>query len=342
MEKRKKASTCRFRSRRRERVSSERGMVLICVMIVATLLLIALTATLPSVYQEGRREQEAELIFRGTQYARAVALFHQHFNRYPTSIKELLQTDGIRFLRQEYRDPMDPKGKWRFIHVNAAGVLLDSKNQALGNNCGNPAGIGQTGSTNSTFGGNSSMGSSSMGFSSMGNSSFGGASPGGLPAGCSSSTGSLGTGSTATTSASSDSTSLTSQAPGGSMMGGSSAFGNSSSQIGPTSSFFSNSNGVQGAFIAGVAAPTSHESIRIWQKHHHYDEWEFIGLDMGIFGTSVGLPATASSPTGMGQQPSQQGSSFSLGSSPASPSGASPGSFGSPGPSTTIPGSTIN
>ncbi len=115
----------------RQRGRGTDGMVLVIVMMVATLLLIALTAALPSVYQEGQREREAELIFRGTQYARAVALFHQQFNRYPVSVKELLQTNGMRFLRQEYRDPMDPKGKWRFIHVNAAGVLIDSKNQPL-------------------------------------------------------------------------------------------------------------------------------------------------------------------------------------------------------------------
>jgi len=112
--------------------------VLVIVMLVATLLLIALTAVLPSVYQEGQREREAELIFRGNQYARAVALFHKQFNRFPVNTKELLQTNGIRFLRKEYPDPMDPKGTWRFIHVNAAGVLLDSKNQPLPNNQNNP------------------------------------------------------------------------------------------------------------------------------------------------------------------------------------------------------------
>jgi len=130
----------------------DKGIVLVIVMMAATLLLIALAATLPSVYQEGRREQEAELIFRGTQYARAVALFHKQFNRFPVNTKELLQTNGIRFLRQEYLDPMDRKGKWRFIHVNAAGVLLDSKNQPLNNGNCNPAGLGQTGATNSLEG----------------------------------------------------------------------------------------------------------------------------------------------------------------------------------------------
>ena len=138
-------------------------------------MLIALTAALPSVYQEGRREREAELIFRGTQYARAVALFHRQFSRYPATTKELLETNGIRFLRQEYRDPLDPKGKWRFIHVSASGVLLDSKNQPLGSNQNNPnpAGLGQT-VRQFNIGGNSSFGSSSFGGSSFGNSSFGG------------------------------------------------------------------------------------------------------------------------------------------------------------------------
>jgi hypothetical protein len=256
-------------------------MVLVIVMMVATLLLIALTVALPSVYQEGQREREAELIFRGTQYGRAVALFHRQFGRYPVSTKELLGTNGIRFLRKEYLDPMDPKGKWRFIHVNAAGVLLDSKNQPLGpnqTNQNNPAGIGQDTSTSSLLGGNSSMGgSNSMGLQG----GFGG-------------------------------------------MGMNSPAG-SSGQIGPTSSFFGNQNQIQGAFIAGVAATSHHESIKVWQKHHHYDEWEFLGIDMGIFGIQVGMPGSSSGPTGMGQQPTSQGSGFSPGSFGST---TSPTSFG--------------
>ena len=88
-----------------------------------------------------------------------------------------------------------------------------------------------------------------------------------------------------------------------------------SGQIGPTSSFFGNQNQIQGAFIAGVAATSHHESIRIWKKHHHYDEWEFIGLDMGIFGIQVGMQTSAPG----------QGSGFSQG--PMGPTN-SPTSFG--------------
>jgi hypothetical protein len=208
--------------------------VLVIVMMVATLLLIALTVVLPSVYQDGQREREAELIFRGTQYARAVALFHKQFNRFPVSTKELLQTNGMRFLRKEYLDPMDPKGKWRFIHVNASGILLDSVNQRSVANQNNPAGIGgnNSASPNSMSGGNTSFGgfNSSMGLQGSSNST-------GFQLG--------GTG-----------TGMNTPAAG-------------SDQAGPTSAFFGGQNQIQGAYIAGVAATSRHESIRIWQKHRH-------------------------------------------------------------------------
>jgi len=107
-----------------------------------------------------------------------------------------------------------------------------------------------------------------------------------------------------------------------------------SGQIGPTSSFFgSSSNQIQGAFIAGVAATSHHQSIGIWQKHHHYDEWEFIGIDMGAFGVQVGMPGSSAGPIGMGQQSTPFGSSFSPGSSQ--------GSFGST-PSPSNPGTPSN
>ncbi len=271
-------SNYRSRNNRRQRAGDTRGVVLIVVMMAAVLLLIALTVTLPSVYQEGQREKEAELIFRGTQYARAVALFHKQFNRYPLTTKELLQTNGIRFLRQEYRDPMDPKGKWRFVHVNGSGMLLDSKNQPLNNPTTNPAGIGNfsNSSSGSSFMGNSN----SMGF--QGNSGGFGQNQSSQP-----------------------------------------------SQIGPTSSFFGNSGTPGGgAFIAGVAALSHHESIRVWQKHHHYDEWEFVGLDMGVFGIQVGLGGGSAGPTGFGQQPQSPGSTSPAGAFGPTNSPNPPSSFG--------------
>ena len=304
-----KQSNCRSSSRRWRARNSD-GIVLVILLMMVTLLLVTLTAVAPSIYQEGRREREAELIFRGTQYGRAVALFHKQFGRYPVSVKEMLQTNGMRFLRKEYSDPMDPKGKWRFIHVNAAGVLLDSINQqsGLNGNNPNPAGLGATStnsiSGNSMFGGSSLSGGFSSGGSSFsGSSSFGGSS--------------FGSGSSF----------------GGSQGGfGSSSMNPSGStgQIGPTSSFFGGQNGVQGAYIAGVAATTHHDAIKVWGKHRHYDEWEFLGLDMGIFGIQVGTPGGGAGGVGMGQQPASSGSGFSTGTfgPTSSPSGFGGSSFG--------------
>ena len=230
----------------------DEGMVLIIVMFMATLMLVALTAVLPSVYQEGQREREEETIFRGTQYGRAVALFHRQFNRYPVNVKELLQTNNMRFLRHEYTDPLDPKGKWRFIHANAAGVLIDSKNQPVGMN-----GLNQPGNTGSGFGQNS-MGSG-FGQNSMGS----------------------GFGQNSMSSGFGQSQS-SSQGQG---------IQTTSPQFSQMSLSSSNSdNPTMGGFIVGVAPTRHRESIKVWNKHKHYDEWEFIGTDMGIFGIQVGMP----------------------------------------------------
>jgi len=235
--------------------------VLIIVMMIVTLLLVALTAALPSVYQEGQREREEELIFRGKQYARAVALFHRQFNRYPVSIKELMGTNNMRFLRQEYRDPVDPKGAWRFIHANAAGVLIDSVNQPISSNLANPnnptAGADQNASSGVT---SSGTGAGQTGFQS----SFGGMGQPGLPTG-------LGQ----TTSPSS-------------------------------SSFFGSGNDIQGAFIVGVAPTSRAKPIRNCNKKQHYNQWEFLGLDMGMFGTQAAMTCFSFASPGVAQQPSQQ------------------------------------
>ena len=98
-------------------------------LIAVTVMTIALLAVLPSTYQEARRDREEELIFRGNQYAQAIYLFQKHFNRYPNSVKELLHTDNLSFLRKPWPDPMTPGGKWRFIHASGAGALLDSWTQ---------------------------------------------------------------------------------------------------------------------------------------------------------------------------------------------------------------------
>jgi len=106
--------------------TSSGGYAFVALMVALTVMLIALAAALPSIYHESQREKEEELIFRGNEYARAIYLFRLKFQRFPTSVDELIRTNNIRFLRHAYKDPMSPNGKWRFIHVAANGVLTDS------------------------------------------------------------------------------------------------------------------------------------------------------------------------------------------------------------------------
>jgi type II secretory pathway pseudopilin PulG len=250
------------------------GYALLFVLIAATVLLVSLTAVLPSIYQEGQREREAELIFRGTQYARAIASFHQKFQRFPTRVDELTKlTNGWRFLRKEFADPMTPKGKWRFIHANAQGALLDSKTQGPQSGGQGQPGAGQ-GADGFGMSGPSGMGGSAFGQQGMGGNAFG-------------------------------------QSTGGFSLNSNSAGSTSSTQ--GNSAFFGEGNQGGGMFIVGVASTSHKQSIRIWNKKTHYDEWEFIGVDLGALGFATSIPGL---PEGVGGQPGQGGQPNSFGQPP--------------------------
>jgi type II secretory pathway pseudopilin PulG len=107
------------RNIRRERATGdagERGYVLIVLLLLSALLLIGLAAAVPAIGTQIQRNREEELIHRGKQYTRAIKLFYRKFGRYPTSLKELQDTNHMRFLRQDYKDPMTASGNWRIIH----------------------------------------------------------------------------------------------------------------------------------------------------------------------------------------------------------------------------------
>jgi len=310
-------------------------------MVAAAVLLISLTAALPSIYQEGQREREEELLFRGIQYARAVASFHQKFQRYPVSVQDLTKlTNGFRFLRKEYADPMTPGGKWRFIHANSQGVLLDSKTQGpppgtpgqQGTGQG-PGGFGSTNPTGMAGGGFGQMGGGSSGFAQQGGSasSFGQSADSGF--------GQQDSGASGFNQQSTGGSGFGQQGMGGSGLGqqgmGGSGFGNQStggfsSQFGggsnaqQNSGFSSGSTQGGGTFIVGVASTSHKESIRTWNQKNHYDEWEFIGIDLGALGIATSIPGL---PQGFNQNPGQGNQPTGFG--PSNPGNPSNG-FGSP------------
>jgi len=104
--------------------------LLLVVFLVASMIILAAAAA-PSILTQGRREKEAELVWRGQQYARAIGLYYRKFGKYPTKVEDLTrQTNGVRFLRQAYTDPMNKEdGSWRFIYVGPNGQLIGSLHQ---------------------------------------------------------------------------------------------------------------------------------------------------------------------------------------------------------------------
>ena len=86
-------------------------------------------AVAPNILTQGKREKEAEMIWRGKQYARGIKLYYRKTGKFPTSMDDLTKPKlgSIRFMRQAYKDPMNPKdGEWRLIYVGPSGQLIGS------------------------------------------------------------------------------------------------------------------------------------------------------------------------------------------------------------------------
>jgi type II secretory pathway pseudopilin PulG len=99
---------------------NERGYAMAAVLVAVAIMGILLSVAMPVWRHEARREKEAELVFRGEQYARAIALFRYKNanipNVLPPSIDALV--DG-RFLRKKYKDPMTEDGEFVLIGMGS-------------------------------------------------------------------------------------------------------------------------------------------------------------------------------------------------------------------------------
>jgi type II secretory pathway pseudopilin PulG len=78
-----------------------------------TIMLILMSAAMPSWRYIMKNDAEEELLFRGGEIADAIARYQQrNGNALPPSLEVLVKG---RFLRREYKDPMTKHGRWRFI-----------------------------------------------------------------------------------------------------------------------------------------------------------------------------------------------------------------------------------
>ena len=89
-------------------------------MVAMTLLSIALTIALPKWSHVIRREREEELISRGFQYAEAIRIFQNKFQRLPVRLEELVEVEP-RSIRKLWKDPMTESGRWVLMPAGGGG-----------------------------------------------------------------------------------------------------------------------------------------------------------------------------------------------------------------------------
>lgn len=284
--------------------------MLIAVVVMVALVLIALSVAAPIVAKDLRRQNELESQHRAEQYVRAIRLYYRKTHAYPPSIDALKNTSNIRFLRQEYVDPLTGKSDWKLIHLGEQKTTVKGFfGQELG-------GIGAPGSLGSAAGMSSGIGSP-IGGSSSSTNCVNNASPlaSGFNNACATTTTSTGS---------------------GGLLG-------SSGSTGSTGSTGSSGSLGGGGVIVGVDTAKTGESITQPNQQTTYETWEFWYdprieqmYQKGITNIGIGSGAPGSTPA----------SSFGTGingqsnSPTTSPFGSSSSPFGSTSPTTTSPTTT--
>jgi type II secretory pathway pseudopilin PulG len=96
----------------------EQGVALVALLVTLNIMAVMLTVALPVWKTAMKREKEAELVWRASQYVRAIALFQRKYaNAYPPNLDILLNE---RFLRKKYKDPMTKDGEFQLIYANSS------------------------------------------------------------------------------------------------------------------------------------------------------------------------------------------------------------------------------
>jgi type II secretory pathway pseudopilin PulG len=130
-------------------------------LVALAVMAVLMSVAMPVWRHEAQREKEAELVFRGQQYMRAIRLYNTKTQTLPPSIDVLVQG---RYIRKKFKDPITGED---FVPIPAGGSIPGQGGQQL------VAGTPQRGRGGSPAGG-LGAGSPSSG------SGFGGAVPGGI------------------------------------------------------------------------------------------------------------------------------------------------------------------
>lgn len=77
---------------------------MVALLVAMSIMAIMMGIALPAWRTMAQREKEAELIFRGEQYARAISLFQRRYANSPVPSLDILLNE--KFLRKKYKDPI--------------------------------------------------------------------------------------------------------------------------------------------------------------------------------------------------------------------------------------------
>jgi len=264
-------------SPKRRTRTGEEGYMLVAVIFMMAILVLSLAVAVPKVKQSIQRDREEETMQRGKQYIRAIQLYYRKFHAYPPNVDALVKTNEIRFLRKKYIDPTTGKEEWKPVMwgQNKTPMAMGFFGQPLAAAVG--GGIGPSG----------------------GNPNGTGSPSGGL---FNSSPTSGATGAT-TPSGATDPSSQTGTTPGAPGQPGTP--GATGSTIG-TSNPTGNGQTFGGAGIIGFSPQSPKQSLLVYKKKNHYNEWEFLysplidqqqmGAGTGLNGINPGTPTTPLGP----------------------------------------------
>jgi len=265
---------------------TERGYILITLVLFVTLIAIAVAVMAPAIAFQMKRDREQELIHRGVQYSRAIKHYVKKFGRYPTRIEELENTNQVRFLRRRYKDPITGKD-FKLLHMgdvqmaSAGGIAganpVNGLNPGAAGAAGAP-GLGPRGALGALAGG-LAAGANSGGLTATG------APPGAPPATDTPppSTGAAAPNSDENTDSDTEGatpgpgtpgqgTGLAGARPGATgapgTPGAAGALGTGNSASGPQV--------FGGGPMVGVASTSKEKTIRVFNKKDRYNQWQFI------------------------------------------------------------------
>jgi len=125
-------------------------------LVALAVMAIVMGAAMPTWSQMIRREKEEELIFRGTQYARAINQYQRKFaNASPASLDVLIEQ---RLLRKKFKDPLSPNEDGEFQLLS-----LQSQSTTPGQGTGAGTGAAARGAGQTATPGGGSIGPSPTG-----------------------------------------------------------------------------------------------------------------------------------------------------------------------------------